>query len=158
DIWAFGAVLYEMLTGRRVFEGETVSDTLAAVLRADVDWSALPPDTPPSVRRALRRCLDRDLKTRFHDAADVRIAMDEPVETPATSAPLARGRTTRSAVWRVLAALATVAALLGWWRAVAPAPARRPEVSRLSLPLLAGTRLPYDDKPVLALSRDGRLL
>src|SRR5215470_6697108 len=56
DIWAFGAVVYEMLTGRKAFEGETVSDTLAAVLRADVNWAALPPETPASVRRVLKRC------------------------------------------------------------------------------------------------------
>jgi len=64
DIWAFGAVLYEMLSGRKAFEGETVSDTLAAVLRADIDWAALPRETPSSVRRVLRRCLDRDPPTR----------------------------------------------------------------------------------------------
>ena len=63
DIWAFGAVLYEMLTGRKAFEGETVSDTLAAVLRADIDWSKLPSQTPAAVRGVLRRCLDRDPST-----------------------------------------------------------------------------------------------
>src|SRR5450432_1918173 len=73
DIWAFGAVLYEMLSGRKAFEGETISDTLAAVLRADIDWAALPRETPLSVRRVLRRCLDRDPKTRFRDIADARI-------------------------------------------------------------------------------------
>ena len=63
DIWAFGAVLYEMLSGRKAFAGETVSDTLAAILMRDVDWSALPAATPLSVRRVLRRCLDRDPRT-----------------------------------------------------------------------------------------------
>ena len=62
DIWAFGVVLFEMLTGRRLFSGYTVSDTLAAVLRADIDWNALPESTPSSVRRLLRRCLERDRK------------------------------------------------------------------------------------------------
>src|SRR5215472_236829 len=78
DIWAFGALLYEMLTGRRCFQGETVSDTLAAVLMRDPDWSALPAKTPVSVRRVLRRCLDRDPRTRFHDIADARLELDEP--------------------------------------------------------------------------------
>src|SRR5262249_41321421 len=77
DIWAWGCVLYEMLTGRRAFEGETVSDTLAAVLRAEIDWAALPSETPPSVRSVLKRCLDRDTRTRFHDIADARIEMEQ---------------------------------------------------------------------------------
>ena len=156
DIWAFGTVLYEMLAGRRVFEGETVSDTLAAVLRADVDWSALPPETPASVRRALRRCLDRDLKTRFHDVADVRIAMDEPLETPPTAAAARAPRAAGSRLWPFLAALAGIVAILGWWRALVPGPASRAEVTRLSLSLPSGSRLPYDDQPVFGLSRDGR--
>ncbi|MEX0880846.1 MAG: protein kinase, partial [Thermoanaerobaculia bacterium] len=80
DIWAFGTVVYEMLAGRKTFEGETVSDMLAAVLTKDPDWSALPPGTPPSVRRVLRRCLDRDAKTRFHDIADARLELDEAPE------------------------------------------------------------------------------
>ena len=62
DIWAFGVVLCEMLTGRRLFAGETVSDTLAAVLRQDIDWTALPVGTPPGVRLLLERCLDRDVR------------------------------------------------------------------------------------------------
>ena len=85
DIWAFGAVLYEMLSGRKAFEGETVSDTLAAVLRADIDWAALPRETPSSVRRVLRRCLDRDPKTRFRDVADARIEMDATLVRTAMS-------------------------------------------------------------------------
>src|SRR5499426_1423439 len=67
DIWAFGVVLFEMLTGRRLFEGEDVSDVLAAVLRQQPDWSALPAETPASVRRLLRRCLERDPKKRLRD-------------------------------------------------------------------------------------------
>ncbi len=73
DIWAFGCVLYEMLTGRQVFSGDTVSDMLAAVLRADPDWEALPPETPTSIRRLLRRCLEKDPERRLHDIADARI-------------------------------------------------------------------------------------
>src|SRR5262249_38275039 len=61
DIWAFGCVLYEILTGKRAFEGEEITDTLAAVLRAEPDWTALPPSTPTSIRRLLLRCLEKDL-------------------------------------------------------------------------------------------------
>ena len=67
DLWAFGVVLLEMLTGRPVFSGETVSHVLAAVLRADPDWSGLPSDTPAPIRRLLRRCLDKDRKRRIDD-------------------------------------------------------------------------------------------
>ncbi len=77
DIWAFGAVLYEMLTGRRAFEGETVSDTLAAVLMRDPDWSALPAPLSSRVRELLLRCIRRDVKQRLRDIGDARIALDE---------------------------------------------------------------------------------
>ena len=73
DIWAFGVVLFEMHTGQRLFAGETVSDTLAAVLRADPDWKALPEETPAAITRLLHRCLTRDPKARLHDIADARL-------------------------------------------------------------------------------------
>jgi serine/threonine protein kinase len=76
DIWAFGCVLYELLTGRQAFAGETVSDTIAAVLEREPDWNRLPAKTPPGVSRLLRRCLDKDLKRRLHDIADARIELD----------------------------------------------------------------------------------
>ena len=76
DVWAFGALVYEMLTGQRAFQGEDVSDTLAAVLRAEVDLGHLPKETAPAVRRVLKLCLTRDPRRRIHDMADVRLAMD----------------------------------------------------------------------------------
>ena len=78
DVWAFGAVLYEMLSGQRAFKGDDVSDTLAAVLRQDVDWTALPASTPAPVRRLIARCLDRDVKRRLRDIGEARIVLDEP--------------------------------------------------------------------------------
>ena len=77
DIWAFGCVLFEMLSGRRVFDGDTVTDTLAVVLQQEPDWSALPPNTPASVRRLLERCLQKDPRNRLHDIADARIELDD---------------------------------------------------------------------------------
>jgi Tol biopolymer transport system component len=77
DIWAFGAVLYEMLTGRRCFEGETVSDTLAAVLMREPEWSALPAAVSPRVRELLARCLRRDAKQRLRDIGEARVALEE---------------------------------------------------------------------------------
>jgi Tol biopolymer transport system component len=77
DVWAFGCVLFEMLAGKRAFEGETVSDTLAAVLMKDPDWGALPEQTPAAVRKILRRCLQRDARLRLRDIGDARLELDE---------------------------------------------------------------------------------
>ncbi len=159
DIWAFGAVLYEMLSGRKAFEGETVSDTLAAVLKTDPDWRALPPETPAPVRRVLRRCLDRDARTRFHDIADARVEMDEAAEPAAAGAApvlVARPHGNRAA-WAV-AALLAVAGAVGWWRALsAPKPAAAARTA-FAMAIPEGDVISYDDTPILALSRDGRRL
>ena len=156
DIWAFGAVLYEMLAGRKVFVGETVSDTLAAILMKEPDWSALPADTPASVRRVLRRCLDRDPKTRIHDIADARLELDETL-APIPAAPTERK--TRSPLWLMLAVLVfALLAAAGWWRALKPAPAVRTPVTGFAVTLPQGQRIPFDDLPVLDISRDGREL
>jgi protein kinase-like protein/WD40 repeat protein len=77
DIWAFGVVLYEMLTGKRLFQGETVSDTLAAVLKTDPDWGPLPAETPQGIRELLRRCLTRDPKQRLRDIGEARVGLGE---------------------------------------------------------------------------------
>jgi Tol biopolymer transport system component len=77
DIWAFGAVLYEMLTGSRGFGGDSLVETLAAVMKEEPDWTRLPAETPPSVRRLLRRCLDKDPKRRLRDIGEARIALDD---------------------------------------------------------------------------------
>jgi hypothetical protein len=78
DIWAFGAVLYEMLSGRRAFPGDDVSDTIAAVLHLPIDWSALDPSTPVSVRQLLARCLERDVRRRLRDIGEARIVLEDP--------------------------------------------------------------------------------
>ncbi|CAN5855601.1 hypothetical protein BH24ACI5_BH24ACI5_14170 [soil metagenome] len=75
DIWAFGALLFEMLAGARAFPGETISDTLAAILTTEPDWKALPPDTPPPVSALIRRCLDRDPRQRLQSIGEARIIL-----------------------------------------------------------------------------------
>jgi serine/threonine protein kinase len=77
DVWAFGCVVYEMLTGRRAFAAATTADTIASVIDRDVDWSAIPPDVPPALARLLRRCLQRDPKVRLRDMGDARLDLEE---------------------------------------------------------------------------------
>ena len=104
DVWAFGVVLYEMLTGRRLFEGETVSDTLAAVLRAEIDWALLPAATPAALRTLLRRCLERNPRSRLHAVADARIVIEElqsgRASGEAAAPPLDRAAAGRVPAWR----------------------------------------------------------
>ena len=83
DIWAFGVVLYEMLSGERLFEGETVSHTLADVLRAPIDFGKLPKDTPPSIRNLVERCLDRNVKNRLRDIGEARVIIERVGKEPA---------------------------------------------------------------------------
>ena len=97
DVWAFGAVLFEMLTGRKLFEGETITDVLAAVVRQEIDWSALPASTPPGIRRLLRRCLERDPKQRLRDIGEARIALLRPEEPALATAPQTAGLSRRAA-------------------------------------------------------------
>ncbi len=119
DIWAFGVVLYEMLTGRRGYEAEDVSDTLAAVLTRDVDWKALPTDAPPRLLALLRDCLVRDPKQRLRDIGDARRVLDQiiagvpdPVADIASAQSQTRPSSARALPWGVAAvALAGAAAL-----------------------------------------------
>src|SRR5712692_11109928 len=88
DIWSFGAVLYEMLAGKRAFAGESVSDTLATVLKLDPDWDALPSGTPASIRKLVRRCLTKDRKQRLQAIGEARIVLEDGGPEPP---PVGRG-------------------------------------------------------------------
>ena len=89
DIWAFGVVLYEMLSGQRAFEGEDISVTLASVIKEEVSWQALPADLPEPIRRLLRRCLEKDPRRRLRDIGEARLTLEDP----ASSEPMTSGRT-----------------------------------------------------------------
>jgi len=90
DIWAFGCVFYECLTGKRAFQGETVSDTLAQILKGEPDWGVLPTNTPASIRSLIRRCLQKNSKERLHDIADARIEIGESLAYPTEMAEISR--------------------------------------------------------------------
>jgi serine/threonine protein kinase/Tol biopolymer transport system component len=87
DIWAFGCVLYEALTGRQAFHGETVTDSLAVILKAEPDWNALPPSTPQAIKTLLRRCLQKDPTRRLRDVGDARIEIEEALSAPGVTTP-----------------------------------------------------------------------
>jgi serine/threonine-protein kinase len=113
DIWAFGCLVYECLTGRKAFPGETVSDTMAAVLKSEPNWEALPRETPPALRRLLHRCLEKDRERRLRSAADARIEIDDAMsEEPAPA--IADGTQKRPWLpWLLAALLAVVAVAIG---------------------------------------------
>ncbi len=92
DIWAFGCVLYEALTGRVAFAGETLSDTIASILEREPDWRALPDATPANIRRLLQRCLEKDVKHRLRDIGDARVELDEAAIPPLPTATTANVR------------------------------------------------------------------
>jgi len=124
DIWAFGVVLFEMLTGRRLFEGETVSDVLAAVLKTEPDLAALPAGVPPRVRRLLGRCLRKDPKQRLHDIADARMELIEEEEAGTVTSGVGRPGGVGALLPWAVAVLAIMAsagwALLGGRQGAAP--------------------------------------
>ncbi len=160
DVWAFGVVLYEMLAGRRLFRGETVSDTLAAVLTREPDWGALPPAVPRSVRDLLHDCLARDPKLRLHDMADARLALQraagEAAEPRAVAVAVPAWR--RALPWALAAAglVLAVSALLVPWRRAPPALPLRLTIG-LGADVSLAVSLPGAG-PAVTLSPDGRLL
>jgi serine/threonine-protein kinase len=115
DVWAFGCVLFEMLSGRRAFSGETPSDILAGILTREPDWKALPPSTPPRVRELLERCLQKDANRRLRDIGDARITLEDAVAESAEGSPASPDRDSRRERRLVLATLATLAVAAGIW-------------------------------------------
>jgi serine/threonine-protein kinase len=151
DIWAFGAVLYESLSGKAAFEGHTTSETLEAILRAEPDWSVLPAATPARIRTLLRRCLERDRKQRLRDIGEARIVIDTPEEAPEQARRIPRP-------WLIAGGLMVlIIGGIGWWRAIQPAAPHA--AMRLSVELDADIPLARDGfQNVLAITPDGRRL
>jgi serine/threonine-protein kinase len=161
DIWSFGVVLFEMLTGSRLFNADDVSDTVAFVLTRDPDWTALPAQTPGPIRTLLRRCLQKDRTKRLADIADARLEIDEALNAPAaTLAPNAAPEVADAPLWRRalpwgVAAVSALAALMLWapWRT----PVSAPRI-RVTADLGASVIVNPGPGAPMALSPDGTIL
>jgi len=158
DIWAFGCVLFEMLTGRRAFDGTATADIVAAVLTREPDWQRLPAGTPPAIRRLLSRCLQKDPRRRLRDVADARFDLDEANQTRQadTAAKLHSGR--RVAMGLLFAAAGMMAGGALAYRLLprrltdgAPA-----QTGRFSIALPESLLLANLDQPAIAMSPDGK--
>ncbi len=163
DLWAFGCLLYEMLAGKKAFDGPTITDVLAAVVTRDPDWSALPSDTPTPVRRLLRRCLEKDLKKRLRDAGDASLLLEDNPEDARAEAFVSAAPPATVPAWKrglpwaivlVLAAGLTTALVT-----------RRGSRATTASPMIFSAKLPPDirldiennpgEHPILAITRDG---
>jgi len=139
DIWAFGCVLYEMLTGKRAFDGEDVTETLASIIKETPDWNRLPSELSEPLRRLLRQCLEKDRRKRVADISTVRYVLEEPnansAAVPPNAAPRISGR------WLAGAAGAIVVAVLGGWAVASMrSVVTVPKITRFSIPIPGGLR------------------
>src|SRR5262245_27092810 len=162
DLWAFGCVVYEMLTGRRAFEGEDVSDTLATVLKSEPDWALLPSDTPPAIRILIERCLAKDRRQRIGDIAAAQFALAEASRFPGSNAASPVAPNVAKPLWKravpLTATLLLASTLVSagvWWFRLSP-PATR--VTRFSIMLPAGQEFTSVLRAVFAISPDGTKL
>ena len=158
DVWAFGTVLFEMLVGRRAFEGEDVSDTLANVLKQEPEWDSVPADVPPHVRQVIRRCLQKDRKQRISDIQDVRLALAGAFDTTATqttpAAPIEQPSWRRALpVAAALVVGGLVVGLAAWSVWPTPPP---PTVTRFGFDVPASQPLRNLDRTGVAISLDGQ--
>src|SRR5437899_3255567 len=168
DIWAFGCMLYEMLTGRQAFVGETVSDAIVAILDREPDWTALPEAAPLTIRRLLQRCFEKDAKHRLHDIADARIEIHDAVRALGKSAaqtssiPVAASTHWKTKTGLLTAAAAVIVLVLGAMAGAALWPARNTiresALMRAMIMLPPAQMIEKGRYPPIALSPDGKLL
>jgi serine/threonine protein kinase/Tol biopolymer transport system component len=164
DVWAFGAVVFEMVSGRQAFSGETVTETLAEVMKSEPPWQALPADMPPHLVRLLQQCLVKEPRQRIRDMGDVRLALEGAFDT-AGSAPLTTPspdtRWTRSAALSLAAVAAVIAGAVvagGAWMMSRPTLAPPAPSARLAMTLPDDQRFASLDFPLLAVSPNGTLV
>ncbi len=162
DIWSFGVVLYEMLSGRAAFPGETLPDTIAAVLGREPDFHALPAATPPAIRALLKRCLEHDVKRRLRDIGNVRFEIEDAIDGRQAAGHSERTGSSdwpRRSAW--VAGLVVTGAIAGAWLgtlARGPAPASIQAPGHFVVPLSPSERLAGLDFPAVAISPDGSLI
>jgi serine/threonine-protein kinase len=166
DIWAFGCVLYECLTGKRAFSGDTVTETIAAILRGEPDLNSLPADTPGSVRAVLRRCLQKDINRRLRDIGDARTELETPTiyssEAVVSSRRSSSIRLVAVAVVMLLAGILIGLALLRYFRPIAS-----PSIVTSTIKVEPGhwldgmrrvTEMQRPSRTAMAISSDGRFI
>jgi serine/threonine-protein kinase len=162
DLWAFGVVLFEMLTGEKAFAGEDVSDTLASVIKFDPDWTRLPADTPVSIRRLLKRCLVKDPKLRLRDCGSALLDIREAQSGDSSAgSSVASGVVRRGPSWLLLIAVAALAAAGGaglWASRSRPTPVNSPPTRRFTITLPEDQNLPTSAGTVISISPDGRTI
>jgi len=163
DIWAFGVIIWELLAGRRLFAGDTVSDTLAMVLRSEPDWDSLPADLSPSLRRLIQRCLQREKRQRMHHIADARIVLEDVLQDGTSAYEAATGSIAPSSAmaarsnrlgWAAAVVMTLLAGFLGWQVTKPPVAPESPVVS-FDIQLPQGQWVMGENQP-LAISPDGQ--
>ena len=154
DVWAFACVLYEMLTARRAFHGTTVTETLAAILERDVDWSRLPASTPAAVRTLLRRALAKDPRRRLHHMADARLELEDSQQAAPESVPSGSRRMAR--LWIAVAGVAIIVVIVGAWRFTRGAPSDTTVAPTARLSFVPEPGLSADTDGLVAMSPDGQ--
>jgi serine/threonine-protein kinase len=161
DIWAFGCLLHEMLTGERAFPGGTVTDTLAAVLTLQPDAATLPGDTPHSIRQLIERCTEKDVRRRLRDVGEARIVIEDALADPDSTTELDSGITEstrgRGRTPWIIAATAAVVAVLAL-SLVLMSDAPDPAVGRFAMEFPYSTAPRYGDGRALAISPDGKVI
>jgi serine/threonine-protein kinase len=162
DIWAFGVLLFEMLTGRRLFDGETVSDILAGILKSDLNLGALPAETPESIRTLIGRCLERDPRRRLQDIGEARIAIEDYLANPQKRSRIPTPEAKQVPILPWALACLFLLLLVGGaiWYFLHPRQVTAPagELTAFAVSLSPGESLMPDEAPIIGLSPDGKTL